>query len=215
MPTMKDVAMDFLRAQGRMVRARELEAIGVHAKAIQRLVADGAIESPCRGVYRLADYGQTGDDALAIAALRTDGAACLKTAAFRHGLTDQFPEAVWMAVPRDQRHKVAAVGPVPVRLVRWNEDSLCTFDPLQFDWTDAAGVAVRITTPERTVVDLFRYRQHLEEGPEYAEAALGFLMEKGCDEAALEAAAERFGLAEEIAMRLEAHRCAAAWVARG
>lgn len=154
--TLAEKALELLK-QGPM-SAADLVRAGVTRATMRRLVARGAVVDPRRGLYRLAApedaAANPGYESWADLARRADVVFCMVSAAVFHGLTDERPIGRWAAIGH--------TGPV-----RWAED----LDHV-FRWSGAAleagvethdvlGVPVRITSPARTIVDLYRYADRL------------------------------------------------------
>ena len=134
-------------------RARDAAELGVHSRALRRLVEEGAVERIARGLYRVADAEPTENYTHAAVCARVPhGIVCLLTALRIHDLGTQMPGQVWIAIP----HKARAprLPELPVRVVRFSGVSL------RYGVVDTTfeGVPARITTPARTVVDCFRFR---------------------------------------------------------
>jgi predicted transcriptional regulator of viral defense system len=141
---------------GRLVRLRDLTAQGVSAETMARLVDDGVVTRPARGLYQLADTEVDARHTLAEAcSLVPKGIVCLISALQFHGLTLQMPSAVWMAIER--------TGWKPrfsyprLRIVRFPGKLLES----DVERHTIEGVDVRVTTPARTIVDGFRYRNKI------------------------------------------------------
>jgi predicted transcriptional regulator of viral defense system len=83
------------------------------------------------------------------------GVFCLLTALRFHGLGTQNPREVWLAV--DRRAGIPRVDFTPVRTVRISGAALT--DGIEGHHVD--GVRVRVTTPARTVVDCFKFRNKI------------------------------------------------------
>jgi predicted transcriptional regulator of viral defense system len=80
---------------------------------------------------------------------------CLVSALAFHDLTDRLPPKVWMAIaPKDWRSRVTQP---PIRFARFPSAAL--EDGVESHRIE--GVTARITSPTRTIVDLFRYRRVL------------------------------------------------------
>lgn len=80
---------------------------------------------------------------------------CLLSALRVHDIGTQSPHQVWLAI--DRKARKPARLPARVRIVRYSGQMLSygvTTRPIQ-------GVDVRLTTPARTVVDCFRYRNKI------------------------------------------------------
>ena len=80
---------------------------------------------------------------------------CLLTALHVHGIGTQAPRDVWIALDRKAR-KPRLAG-LPVHVVRFSGPML-TYG---VETREIQGVPVHITSPARTVVDCFRYRNKI------------------------------------------------------
>ncbi|MCO1574761.1 hypothetical protein M8C13_03180 [Crossiella sp. SN42] len=138
---------------------------GMSDRRLYALRDSGAIESIGWGLFRWADDGQLTDpDLLEIAVRAPEATLCLSSALARHGLTDQIPATIDVAVPRGHtRPKVRAP-------VSWHLFAPETFavgrERLALDQRHHIG----IYNAERCVVDAFRLRRW--EGPELGNEAL-------------------------------------------
>jgi Transcriptional regulator, AbiEi antitoxin len=150
--TQHDRAVQLLQRQG-LVRRAEFVAAGITAATIARMEQRGEVMRVGRGVYQLPDHSIDANYELALAAkLVPSGVICLVSALAFHELTDSIPSHVWMAIGSKDR-KPAVVRP-RLQTVRFSTEMLRR----GFEHHLIDGVNVPITTPARTVVDLFRYR---------------------------------------------------------
>jgi predicted transcriptional regulator of viral defense system len=105
-----------------------------------------------RGLYQLHDAPLDAHHSLAVAAkLVPKGVICLDSALAYHELTDRIPHHIWVGIgPREWRPHIATP---PIEIVR--------FGPKDFDsGTEEhliGRVPVKIYTPAKTIVDLFRH----------------------------------------------------------
>ena len=138
---------------GAFFRPRDLRPLGVTFRALQVLVAAGEVEKVADGHYRLAAVEPTELETVAMvgAAIPT-GIVCLLTALRVHEIGTQSPHEVWIAIHRKARRPTRL--PARVRLVRFS-GAMLTYGVVT---RLILGVPVRITSPARTVVDCFRYR---------------------------------------------------------
>jgi predicted transcriptional regulator of viral defense system len=83
------------------------------------------------------------------------GIVCLLTALRFHAIGTQHPREIWLAV--DRRAGVPRLDVAPVRVVRLSGAALTG----GIDEHDIEGVTVRVTSPARTVVDCFRFRNKI------------------------------------------------------
>jgi predicted transcriptional regulator of viral defense system len=150
--TQRDLVIARLRAQG-MARLRELTATGATAATVSRLERDGLIVRLARGLYQLPDAPLHAHHSLAEAAkLVPKGVVCLTSALAFHGLTDQIPARIWIAIgAKDWRPKASYP---PMRYARFDDARLR--EDVERHLID--GVGVPIFSIARTIADLFRYR---------------------------------------------------------
>lgn len=143
-----------LLAQHGMMRIRELEAEGVAATTIARLLSDGTVMRLSRGLYQLVDADIDANHDLAETAKRVPkGVVCLISALAYHELTDQMPRKVWMAIGHKD-WKPADDGP-RLRVVRMSDNLLRS----DVETHMVENVRVPMFTIPRTLVDCFRHRK--------------------------------------------------------
>jgi predicted transcriptional regulator of viral defense system len=149
----------------------DLEEHSIPRIYLTRLVADGILERPSRGLYVLANADVTENHSLAEACRRVPhGVVCLLSALQFHGLTTQLPFEVWMAI--DRKARLPKVEYPPLRFVRFSgADLKCGVVARNVE-----GVTVNVTDPARTVVDCFAYRNKI--GVDVALEALRDLLRK-------------------------------------
>ena len=135
-------------------RARDAVDRGVDSRALRRLVDEGAVERLGRGLYRRADAEITEHHTHGAVSARVPGAIiCLLTALHIHDIGTQLPAQVWIAIPHKAR--TPRVPSLPIRIVRFSGAAL----RYGVEDADFEGVAGRITSPARTIVDCFRLRR--------------------------------------------------------
>lgn len=150
--TQRELAQSLLKSQS-VMRLSELREAGVTAATISRMVRAGEVIRLSRGVYQLTAAELDPNHSLAEAAKRVPrGTVCLVSALAFHGLTDQLPPKVWMAIgSRDWAPKRSEAD---IRIVRFTDSLLCE----AVDTHVIEGVSVRIFGVAKTVVDCFRHR---------------------------------------------------------
>lgn len=138
---------------GAFFRPRDVLPLGVSFRQLQRLVAEATVERLGGGVYRLSEVEPNEFETIAMVATAAPGAiVCLLTALRVHGIGTQSPHEVWIALDRKAR-KPRRV-PARLRIVRFS-GAMLTYGVVE---RPMLGVPVSITSPARTVVDCFRYR---------------------------------------------------------
>ena len=145
-----------LRADG-PVSSADLRAAGISSSTMKSLVNAGLVESPARGLFRNPAQGESLYSDWALLAFKYPQAVvCLLSAAAFHGMTQELPGTLTVAVPREMGgppNMGGSFSPGIDTLMWRNPDML----ELSVDIHRIDGVDVRITSPERTLVDLFRY----------------------------------------------------------
>jgi predicted transcriptional regulator of viral defense system len=143
-----------LLKRGGMIRLAEFVAAGITATTISRMERDGQVVRLARGLYQRADADLHPQQSLAEAArLVPKGVICLASALACHGLTDQMPPKVWIAIGRkDWRPRVSYP---PIRVARFPDDLLRR----SVESHPIAGTTVPVFGVAKTVADLFRYRR--------------------------------------------------------
>ena len=151
--TQAAVAERELRHNG-MMRAGELRSRGVTGATLSRMSADGRVLRLGRGLYQLVDAPLETQHTVAEAAKRVPkGVVCLTSALAFHGLTDQHPRSVWLAIGR--KDWAPKLDTPAIRLVRLTEAKLTA----DVEHVPVEGVTVKVFGPVRTVVDLFRHER--------------------------------------------------------
>lgn len=135
----------------------------VSERQFRRLIAEGHITALARGLYSKSE--DLGDgDLIEIAAKSPHATLCMRSALARHGLIDDIPAEIDVAIPR------GSWTPQITAPVRWRH-----FDPETFeigrDRLDiGAGRTIGIYSAERSIIDAFRLR-HID-GADLANEAL-------------------------------------------
>jgi predicted transcriptional regulator of viral defense system len=138
---------------GAYFRPRDVARLGVSFHELRTLVAKGEVEKVADGLYRLVSFeGNELETVAMVGRAIPNGIVCLLTALRIHGIGTQSPHEVWIAIDRKAREP-RAPG-TKLRVVRFSGRMLTHGVQTQ----TMLGVPVKITSPARTVVDCFRYR---------------------------------------------------------
>jgi predicted transcriptional regulator of viral defense system len=166
MPTAAPTSHSLSRSGvGAFFRPRDLERLGFSYRALQKLVDEGEVERVGEGLYRLASVEPTELETIAMVATAVPAAiVCLLTALRVHDIGTQSPDEVWIAI--DRKARKPARTPARVHVVRFS-GAMLTHGVQELS---VMGVPVKITSPARTIVDCFRYRNKV--GVEVALEAL-------------------------------------------
>ena len=151
--TQRIPALALLKRQG-MIRLAEFGEAGITATTVSRMEQAGEVVRLARGLYQLPDAALDPQQSLAEAArLVPKGVICLGSALAFHGLTDQMPPKVWIAIGRkDWRPRV---NYPPIRIARFSDELL----QRGVEHKKIAGTPVPVFAVAKTVADLFRYRR--------------------------------------------------------
>lgn len=168
-------------------RYQDAARVGVSDRRLRSLLEAGKVERIARGLYRQTRAAQDlADLDMVEIALRAPRATlCLATGLARHGLTDQIPARIDVAVPRGERAR-AVTAPVA-----WHRFATATFDVGREEVDAGDGMRIGLYTPERCLVDMFRLRH--QEGSDVAlEALKAWLRRHGSQPGLLLKMAESF-----------------------
>lgn len=133
-------------------RTADVLAAGVHFSQLKKLEDAGVIAKIKRGYYRWEGMAFWGSELPEIARLVPGGVLCLFTAAEFHGLTTYQSWQHHLAIERSV--KVMGLPSERVKLYYWTK----SFFDFGIETVHTEGGAIRITTAERTVCDLVKYR---------------------------------------------------------
>jgi predicted transcriptional regulator of viral defense system len=136
-----------------IARAYEFRAAGITPSTISRAVESGELMRISRGLYQHVLGDTDSSQALAEAAkLVPRGVIALVSALAFHGLTDQIPREVWMAIGTKDWVPVPSYPPIRVNLFR---DSYMNNG---IEHHQISGIAVPIFSVTKTLADVFRSR---------------------------------------------------------
>lgn len=151
----RQAAQALLKERG-IVRLAELRAAGITAATMSRMERDGEVLRLARGLYQLPDAPLDASHSLAEAAKRVPkGVVCLVSALAFHGLTDQLPRKVWLAI--GQKDWAPKPDDSPIRIVRFTQALLTE----GVETHRIEGVPVKVFGVAKTVADCFRHRSKI------------------------------------------------------
>lgn len=139
-----------------IVRLRELNAAGIPGVVVARLARAGRVVRLARGLYQLSTADLQATHTLAeVGKIVPKGVICLISALAYHELTLQLPPFVWVAI--DVHTRQPAHRYPPMRFVRFSKQALTE----GVERHVIEGVSVKITSPARTIIDCFRFRNKI------------------------------------------------------
>jgi predicted transcriptional regulator of viral defense system len=153
--TARDDATRIFRKHG-ILRTSEALDLGIHPETLYAMRDAGELEQLARGLYQLADASELSQPDLVIVTRRAPNAVvCLVSALSLHEMTTEIPHAVHLAVLRGRTRPV-------IRAVR---TEVHTFHAEAFkagiQVREVDGANLRLYSPEKTLVDVFRFRNRL------------------------------------------------------
>jgi predicted transcriptional regulator of viral defense system len=149
-------AKRIFREHDGILRTSEALELGIHSRTLRAMRDSGVVDRLARGLYRLTELPPLSNPDLVTVALKVpDGVICLVSALAFHHLTTEIPHSVDVAVEKGSWRPRLDHPPLRVFWFSgpaWHE-GVGTY---QVD-----GVPVRITTPAKTVADMFKFRRQL------------------------------------------------------
>lgn len=170
----------------------EARRVGLSDRRLYALRDLGEISQLGRGLFCRPDVA-VDPDLAEIARRSPDATLCLGSALARHGLSDEIPAAIDLALPRGRRRP--AVTPP----VRWHRFNPRTFDVGREDLA-VGELVMGIYTAERSICDAFRLA-HLEGSEQAVEALKRWLRRRGSQPSTLLRLAREFGPRAETPLR--------------
>jgi len=147
---------DSLRPHGGVFRTAEAIKAGVHPRIIYTLRDQGVLERLGRGMYRFSDLPTLGNPDLATVALKVPkGVICLISALSWHEMTSEIPHEIYLALPRGA--EPPRLEHPPLRIFWFQGDAFT--EGVEEHVVD--GIRVRVFSPEKTLVDCFKYRNKI------------------------------------------------------
>lgn len=156
MKTAKKQRILKLLKRKRVLRPRDLDALGISREYLNKLFVEGVLDRPARGLYVLAE-STTGEHRTIVEACKLvpHGIICLLTALRLHDLTTESPFEVWMAIGEKARRP--KIDYPPLRIIRYSVASR----PFGIQQRKIEGVKVSVFSPAKTVADCFKYRNKI------------------------------------------------------
>lgn len=154
--TAKIDALKDLAKQRLIIRARDLDELGIPRNYLGRFVTQGLLRKLQRGLYTSVDSNVSEHHSLIEVSRKVPKAViCLLSALRFHELTTQSPHEVWIALDvKSWRPKITYP---PIRLLRFSGQAL-SFGVREHH---VKGVVVRVFTPAKTVADCFKFRNKI------------------------------------------------------
>jgi predicted transcriptional regulator of viral defense system len=139
-----------------MLPTRKALDLGIHPRTLYRMRDEGILESLGRGLYRLSEMPVLEHPDLVTLALRVPaGVVCLISALSFHELTTEIPHEVYIALPRGAERPRVTYPPARIFWFGGPAHS-AGLETHRLD-----GVPVRIYSAEKTLADIFKFRNRV------------------------------------------------------
>jgi predicted transcriptional regulator of viral defense system len=147
--------LELARKKG-IIRAEDVEAIGISRNYLYRMHKEGLLEKSAVGLYTLPEAPVTENSSLAEVAKRLPHAVvCLISALSYHEITTQIPHEIWLTIPRGSWRPDVEYPPLNLTYVSGPAYSFGIQEHV------INGVAVKIYSPAKTVADCFKFRNKI------------------------------------------------------
>ena len=195
--TQKQRLLEYLGSHA-PARARDIEDVGVSAAAISRAVESGEVLRLGRGLYALPDSApDTHESLIEVAKPVPKAVICLTSALAFHGLTDQLPRRVWIAIgAKDWEPKITYPK---IRTVRFREPYFSG----GIEEHQLGGTIVRMYAIPKSLADAFRNRRLVDRSVAI-EALKSAIEQRKTTPSAIAEAARQFGAWNQMRLYLEA-----------
>jgi len=145
---------------GGFASMKELKEANFHTREIMLLVKERSIEKIKPGFYRLSDYGYFKDvnvSLITVCRAEPQAVICLISALDYYEMTDFNPSEIYYAIPHSQKKKSISYPPVKTFFFRER-----FYNP-GIDIINTKYGELKIYNREKTICDMFRYRNKLGE----------------------------------------------------
>lgn len=151
-----NTAKAIFKKNGGILRTTEAVSAGIHPRTLYYLRDQGIIEQISRGIFELPEANKSDYPDLKIAAkLIPEGRLCLISALDFHGITDEIPGAVYLALPKGAWEP--KISYPPIKTFRFSDltyrSGLCETKPDDLD--------LEIYNPAKTIADCFKFRNQI------------------------------------------------------
>ena len=142
--------------QGGILKTKEAIRVGIHPRTLYEMLNAGVLERLNRGLYRLADLPPLGNPDLVSVSLKVPhGVICLISALHYHDITTQIPHEIYLALQRGT--EPPRLDHPPIRIFWFTGRAFA--EGVEMHKID--GIPTHIYSPEKTVVDCFKYRNKI------------------------------------------------------
>jgi hypothetical protein len=158
-PPRKPAWLEML-GDGRILSQKEMLGLGAHPQTLRRMVDAGKLANPGHGLYQIASFCEdfnAFDQFAVVAKISPTAVIWLLSAAQHHEITQVMPDGIYAVVKSDQQWRIIPGGDfgfTEVKVTRLTDERNFT---VGIERSKIYGVDVAMTSPARTIVDLWRY----------------------------------------------------------
>ena len=152
--------IEYITQNGGFASMKELKKANFHTREIMLLVKERSIEKIKPGFYRLSDYGYFKDvnvSLITVCRAEPQAVICLISALDYYEMTDFNPSEIYYAIPHSQKKKSISYPPIKTFFFRER------FYKPGIDIIQTKYGELKIYNREKTICDMFRYRNKLGE----------------------------------------------------
>lgn len=146
-------AIELFKKHNGFLKTTEALRCGIQPRTLYEMRDQAIIEQLARGLFRLSGAAALSHQDLVVVAKKLPkGIICLLSALDFHGITSQIPHQIYIAYKQNW-HQPKIEYP-PIKTFRFSESSFNT--GVEEHIID--GVNVKIYSPEKTIIDCFKFR---------------------------------------------------------
>lgn len=171
---------------------QEIRNLGIHPRDMAKAVSEGIIEKVKPGLYKLVDYPWDEHSSFSdVCNSHKKAVICLTSAADYHGLTTFNPSYITVAVPHNTPNFKLDYPPIQVYFFphKYYETGI--------EELDTESGLIKIYNQEKTLCDLFRYRNKIGDDI-VIESIKSYLKQKKRDINKLVSYADKLSVKEKI-----------------
>ena len=150
--------IDVFKAHNGYARMKELKAVGINTRYVKMLLENGTIEKLKPGLYKLSGFSnEIISTFVDVCQMIPKGVVCLISALDYYDLTTFSPKEIYVAIPNETK-KVSVDHP-PVKFFYFTKNMYS----LGLKNISTEFGEIKIYNREKTVCDMFRFRNRLGE----------------------------------------------------
>lgn len=149
-------AVKLFKKRDGVMRTSEVLDAGVHRRTLYHMRDEGIVTAIQRGVYQLTEIEPLSNPDLVVVAKKIPEARiCLISALSIHGMTNEIPHKIHIALPRSSWQP--KLDYPPLKVYRFSEETINS--GLQIQSMD--GVEIKVFNPAKTIADCFKFRNQI------------------------------------------------------